>query len=185
MQSTEKVLSLLWVSHSSPLGQSPSKVTRALWPNLNPTGEEKWWYFKIKMLRGGPCSSQIEGPRTQIAIFLILSTQEGAQLSYGNDYMGSSQDALFQFDKGVDWKYVLSDINMIEKILWECSFFSRENCWKKRGLCIIPTKFGISFTSAFLNQVIALYNSVHLHWRGAPILPLCKGKPTVTDNRAD
>lgn len=102
MQSTEKVLSLSWVSHSSPLGQSPSKVTRALWPNLNPTGEEKWWYFKIKMLRGGPCSSQIEGPRTQIAIFLILSTQEGAQLSYGNDYMGSSQDALFQFDKGVD-----------------------------------------------------------------------------------
>lgn len=40
-----------------------------------------------------------------------------AQLSYDNDYMGSSQDALFQFYKDVDWKYALSDINMIKKVL--------------------------------------------------------------------
>ena len=45
---------------------------------------------------------------------------------------------------------------------------SRENCWKKRGLCIIPTKFGISFTVPFLNQVIALHNFVHLHCPGVP-----------------
>lgn len=29
----------------------------------------------------------------------------------------------------------------------------RQNRWKKRGMCIIPTKFGISFTVPFLNQV--------------------------------
>lgn len=73
---------------------------------------------------------------------------------------------------------------MIENVLWECSFFSRENYWKKRGLCIIPTKFGIGYISHFLNQVIALCNSVHLHWTG-PHFPLCKGNPTVTGNRAD
>lgn len=29
----------------------------------------------------------------------------------------------------------------------------RQNRWTKRGLAIIPTKFGISFTALFLNQV--------------------------------
>ena len=32
-------------------------------------------------------------------------------------------------------------------------FVGRENRWKKRGIAIIPTKFGISFTALFLNQV--------------------------------
>ncbi|PKU39705.1 xanthine dehydrogenase oxidase [Limosa lapponica baueri] len=31
--------------------------------------------------------------------------------------------------------------------------FNKQNRWKKRGMCIIPTKFGISFTVPFLNQV--------------------------------
>lgn len=65
---------------------------------------------------------------------------------------------------------------------------SRENCWKKRGLCIIPTKFGISFTVPFLNQVIALYNFVHLHCTGAPFPPLLavlQGKAHCHGNRAE
>uniref|UniRef100_A0A2I3H9A7 Xanthine dehydrogenase n=1 Tax=Nomascus leucogenys TaxID=61853 RepID=A0A2I3H9A7_NOMLE len=48
-----------------------------------------------------------------------------------------------------------------------CSFFSRENCWKKRGLCIIPTKFGISFTLPFLNQAGAL---LHVYTDGSVLL---------------
>uniref|UniRef100_A0A8C0VBS3 Xanthine dehydrogenase n=1 Tax=Cyanistes caeruleus TaxID=156563 RepID=A0A8C0VBS3_CYACU len=31
--------------------------------------------------------------------------------------------------------------------------FNKQNRWKKRGMSIIPTKFGISFTVPFLNQV--------------------------------
>ncbi|KAF1371502.1 hypothetical protein PFLUV_G00277450 [Perca fluviatilis] len=31
--------------------------------------------------------------------------------------------------------------------------FNRQNRWTKRGVAIVPTKFGISFTAAFLNQV--------------------------------
>lgn len=65
--------------------------------------------------------------------------------------------------------------------------FSRENCWKKRGLYIIPTKFGISFTLPFLNQVIALSNCVYLRWTGTPFPPClqhCKGNFVVTGDRA-
>ena len=39
--------------------------------------------------------------------------------------------------------------------------------WKKRGLAIIPTKFGISFTALFLNQAGAL---VHLYHDGSVLV---------------
>ncbi|XP_075392187.1 xanthine dehydrogenase/oxidase [Tenrec ecaudatus] len=45
--------------------------------------------------------------------------------------------------------------------------FNKENCWKKRGLCIIPTKFGISFTLPFLNQAGAL---IHVYTDGSVLL---------------
>lgn len=35
------------------------------------------------------------------------------------------------------------------------NFFS-ENRWKKRGITVVPTKFGIAFTATFLNQVTHL-----------------------------
>ncbi|XP_038627859.1 xanthine dehydrogenase/oxidase-like [Tachyglossus aculeatus] len=45
--------------------------------------------------------------------------------------------------------------------------FNRANSWKKRGLAIIPTKFGISFTVPFLNQAGAL---VHVYTDGSVLL---------------
>lgn len=39
--------------------------------------------------------------------------------------------------------------------------------WRKRGLAIIPTKFGIAFTAAFLNQAGAL---VHVYTDGSVLL---------------
>ncbi len=36
--------------------------------------------------------------------------------------------------------------------------FNHANCYKKRGLAITPVKFGISFTTSFLNQAGALIN---------------------------
>lgn len=35
----------------------------------------------------------------------------------------------------------------------EAASFNRQNRWRKRGVAMVPTKFGISFTSAHLNQV--------------------------------
>lgn len=39
--------------------------------------------------------------------------------------------------------------------------FNSESTWKKRGLAIVPTKFGISFTALFLNQAGALVHVYH------------------------
>ncbi|XP_065256620.1 xanthine dehydrogenase/oxidase [Emys orbicularis] len=45
--------------------------------------------------------------------------------------------------------------------------FNRQNRWKKRGIAIIPTKFGISFTLSFLNQAGAL---IHVYTDGSVLL---------------
>ncbi|XP_043531354.1 xanthine dehydrogenase/oxidase [Chiloscyllium plagiosum] len=45
--------------------------------------------------------------------------------------------------------------------------YNRQHCWKKRGLAIIPTKFGISFNAIFLNQAGAL---VHIYTDGSVLL---------------
>ena len=45
--------------------------------------------------------------------------------------------------------------------------FNREHKWQKKGLAIVPTKFGISFTALFLNQAGAL---VHIYHDGSVLL---------------
>ncbi|XP_023475059.2 xanthine dehydrogenase/oxidase isoform X1 [Equus caballus] len=49
----------------------------------------------------------------------------------------------------------------------EIDKFNKENCWKKRGLCIVPTKFGINFAISFLNQAGAL---IHVYTDGSVLL---------------
>ncbi|XP_033106622.1 xanthine dehydrogenase/oxidase-like [Anneissia japonica] len=38
----------------------------------------------------------------------------------------------------------------------EVEKFNKANRWKKRGICAVPTKFGIAFTALFMNQAGAL-----------------------------
>lgn len=45
--------------------------------------------------------------------------------------------------------------------------FNRKNRWTKRGLSVVPTKFGIAFTAVFLNQAGAL---VHIYTDGSVLL---------------
>uniref|UniRef100_A0AAR2K4L4 Xanthine dehydrogenase/oxidase n=1 Tax=Pygocentrus nattereri TaxID=42514 RepID=A0AAR2K4L4_PYGNA len=45
--------------------------------------------------------------------------------------------------------------------------YNKQHRWTKRGLSIVPTKFGISFTAIFLNQAGAL---VHLYTDGSVLL---------------
>lgn len=45
--------------------------------------------------------------------------------------------------------------------------FNRDNRWKKRGIALTPTKFGISFTATCLNQAGAL---VHVYTDGSVLL---------------
>ncbi|KAL3850115.1 hypothetical protein ACJIZ3_011997 [Penstemon smallii] len=49
----------------------------------------------------------------------------------------------------------------------EVEEFNLNNRWKKRGIAIIPTKFGISFTAKFMNQAGAL---VHVYTDGTVLV---------------
>lgn len=71
-----------------------------------------------------------------------------------------------------DWYVPL----MYQQIQDESSYASRREAitafnstskWKKRGLALIPTKFGISFTAIFLNQAGAL---VHIYHDGSVLV---------------
>ncbi|KAL2866591.1 putative xanthine dehydrogenase HxA [Aspergillus lucknowensis] len=65
-----------------------------------------------------------------------------------------------------DWHVPL----MYDQVLEESSYlerrksveeYNRTHKWSKRGMAIIPTKFGISFTALFLNQAGALVHIYH------------------------
>lgn len=54
-----------------------------------------------------------------------------------------------------------------ERRLEEVAKFNESHTWNKRGMALIPTKFGISFTALFLNQAGAL---VHIYHDGSILL---------------
>lgn len=45
--------------------------------------------------------------------------------------------------------------------------FNKEHKWRKRGIAMVPTKFGIAFTANFLNQGGAL---VHIYTDGSVLI---------------
>ena len=49
----------------------------------------------------------------------------------------------------------------------QLNFYFREHRYRKKGLAIVPTKFGIAFTALFLNQGGAL---VHVYTDGSVLL---------------
>lgn len=53
------------------------------------------------------------------------------------------------------WEECLQN-SKYEERLKEVERFNRDNKWRKRGISVIPTKFGIAFTALFLNQAGAL-----------------------------
>ena len=64
------------------------------------------------------------------------------------------------------WDEVLTNSDY-HKRREEVDAFNRENRWKKRGLGVVPTKFGIAFTATFLNQGGAL---LHVYRDGSVLL---------------
>jgi xanthine dehydrogenase/oxidase len=58
------------------------------------------------------------------------------------------------------YKQVLDETNYEER-REAVTKFNASHKWKKRGLSIVPTKFGISFTALFLNQAGALVHIYH------------------------
>ncbi|XP_020627784.1 xanthine dehydrogenase/oxidase-like isoform X2 [Orbicella faveolata] len=63
-----------------------------------------------------------------------------------------------------------------DELVYKCKYeerrehfdaFNRENRWRKRGIALTPTKFGISFTALFMNQAGAL---VHVYTDGSVLV---------------
>lgn len=54
----------------------------------------------------------------------------------------------------------------------EVDRFNSQNRWRKRGIAMVPTKFGISFTLKLMNQVmVEKHNKFKFLYHN--ILPLC------------
>lgn len=93
------------------------------------------------------------------------------KLRMDNMYKRGEKTHFNQEIKG-DWHVPL----MYKQVLEESSYrerreavdkYNREHKWSKRGLDIVPTKFGISFTALFLNQAGAL---VHIYRDGSVLV---------------
>jgi xanthine dehydrogenase/oxidase len=88
-----------------------------------------------------------------------------------------SEDQETHFDQALrdsDWhipllfRRIKEEANIADrKIAIEA--FNDENTWKKRGLAIIPTKLGVSFTALHLNQAGAL---VHIYNDGSVLITI-------------
>jgi xanthine dehydrogenase/oxidase len=64
------------------------------------------------------------------------------------------------------WKQVITESDYDNRRT-EIAKFNKEHKYQKKGLALIPTKFGISFTALFLNQAGAL---VHVYHDGSVLL---------------
>ncbi|KAL1215699.1 Xanthine dehydrogenase 1 [Cardamine amara subsp. amara] len=64
------------------------------------------------------------------------------------------------------WKELKVSCNFL-KARREADEFNSHNRWKKRGVAMVPTKFGISFTTKFMNQAGAL---VHVYTDGTVLV---------------
>lgn len=53
------------------------------------------------------------------------------------------------------WSYIIKNGDYHTRRT-EVDNFNQNNRWKKRGLSVLPTKYGIAFTASFLNQASAL-----------------------------
>ncbi|CAI4217180.1 unnamed protein product [Parascedosporium putredinis] len=77
------------------------------------------------------------------------------------------RDDVTHFNQTIkDWHVPLMyqqvlDESQYEKRRLAVTDFNKKAKWRKRGLALIPTKFGISFTALFLNQAGALVHIYH------------------------
>ncbi|KAK9157741.1 hypothetical protein Scep_004315 [Stephania cephalantha] len=83
---------------------------------------------------------------------------EGSILHYGQQLQHCTLSRL--------WDELKSSCEFL-KARKDVDLFNLHNRWKKRGLAIVPTKFGISFTSKFMNQAGAL---VHVYTDGTVLV---------------
>nr|XP_033471973.1 xanthine dehydrogenase/oxidase [Epinephelus lanceolatus] len=117
---------------------------------------------------GGPQGMMVaESWMTDVAQSLGKPAEEVRRLNlYVEGESTPYNQILDQFTLGRCWDECLSR-SEYEQRRAAIDLYNRQNRWTKRGLAIIPTKFGISFTAVFLNQAGAL---VHIYTDGSVLL---------------
>lgn len=73
--------------------------------------------------------------------------KEGCELHYGQHLEHNTLQRVWD---------ELKESCEFEKRKFEAENFNTTHCWKKQGVAMVPTKFGISFTTKFMNQAGAL-----------------------------
>ncbi|CAN6312206.1 unnamed protein product [Urochloa humidicola] len=106
---------------------------------------------------GGPQGMLIaENWIHHIALELQRSPEDIKELNFHNDGTVLHYGQLLQNCKiSSVWDELKASCNFVEARKAVRSFNSN-NRWRKRGIAMIPTKFGISFTAKFMNQAGAL-----------------------------
>ncbi|XP_070786572.1 xanthine dehydrogenase/oxidase isoform X1 [Enoplosus armatus] len=117
---------------------------------------------------GGPQGMMVaESWMTDVAQSLGRPAEEVRRLNlYVEGESTPYNQILDQFTLDRCWDECLSRCGYQERQT-AIKLYNRQNRWTKRGLAIVPTKFGISFTSVFLNQAGAL---VHIYTDGSVLL---------------
>ncbi|KAK2857221.1 hypothetical protein Q5P01_005956 [Channa striata] len=117
---------------------------------------------------GGPQGMLVaENWMTDVAQSLGRPTEEVRRLNlYVEGESTPYNQVLDQFTLDRCWDECLSRSGYQQRRA-AVDLYNRQNRWTKRGLAVVPTKFGISFTAAFLNQAGAL---VHIYTDGSVLL---------------
>ncbi|CAG8979151.1 hypothetical protein HYALB_00000285 [Hymenoscyphus albidus] len=111
---------------------------------------------------GGPQGNFIaESFMSEIADRLNIPVERFREINF---YQPNEETHFSQSLK--DWHVPIMYKQVLEETKYEerrdaVTKFNDSHKWKKRGLAIVPTKFGISFTALFLNQAGALVHIYH------------------------
>ena len=117
---------------------------------------------------GGPQGMMVcETWLTHVADFLGKPVEELRQLNmYKEGQLTHFNQPLENFHVPRLWSELMKN-SEFEKRRRDVAEFNKQNKWTKRGMSMIPTKFGIAFTARFLNQAGAL---VHVYTDGSVLL---------------
>lgn len=117
---------------------------------------------------GGPQGMFIaETYMEEVADRLGMQVEKFREINfYRDDDETHFNQSLMDWHVPLMYKQVLQDAEY-EKRREAVVKFNETNKWRRRGLAIVPTKFGISFTALFLNQAGAL---VHIYHDGSVLV---------------
>lgn len=111
---------------------------------------------------GGPQGMFIaEQMMAEVADHIGMPVEQFREINFYKDMETTHfNQALEDWHVPIMWKQVVEETKYFERKR-AVEEFNKTHKWQKKGIAIIPTKFGISFTALFLNQAGALVHIYH------------------------